>query len=939
MAQPVMWGRDDSIDRVARSRAPLLLVTGDSGIGKSALIAHAADRCSGDGLANAPVRILHSETASRAVLRALAVVAADVAATADIADVMRGLLNSASRLADRYGNQLPQVLAMTALGFVKAQLGDQVAAVAEDFLAEARQNSPAGVASAVSAEVDPLASEVIVGFTVQLLSFAQGRRMRLFLDGGERLGEHDRKILADLAVSLPDQVHLIVAHRTSSRDELAMVAELDQVGPQVARLELSPLAASDVGAWLGTEGLDSNLAVSALRRTGGYPLHVADLIHHLHQGGTVATAPLHDSFIQAANASWHSLNDKDRRSAARLAVLSDPLEGDYAALLDAAADPVSLEENLSAARIFSVDVGGRLWFHEERRAGILKSIASGERAAYHKAAADFIWSSIQDSATSTLLSELSIQVEGAASLLDENQDLATVVKLSDLELSVLAALIELAEPSNEFAVDGQPLLQHWRQRWQRAGDPVAALESLKGKSFIVLAQNDRAAVAIPLLAGMVQGTVIGLIVRRLALSPIQALGSQVFEAALRVPLGHFDVGTHGSGDPNAAYLSQAVAEGAVENDELLGLFGLARFDSTPMFFAAAYETEARLESALKATRGLAVDLLGKRLEVERVEEYPLDRQPDLFLLAAEFVMGSSPIVRPGGRFEVDLPAPMQIEDWLRARVETIGVMRGLASPEEQLALDLLRPWGLMWELDESDYIELSVRGGDEAATRLALPPGAKAHPFRLLSDPFALFRLGSLAQLPQTAEIRQVSTGQPNLHVDPVLLELGRITNRLVAFNRLQPRLLFALDPEDLQEEIGEAQTTAMERGRRLASLVRLGGVWVEPPPPTLTCVLVLLDPPNPGLVADARGLVLVKRLQGRVDDDEVRVHVTLGSPGGASWIASVAIPPEFDFEQAFGTPAEPDQAFSSVSTLHVGLANLLGFRREDVTFAWPDEI
>jgi hypothetical protein len=102
-----IYGREDSISALTRSRAPVTLVPGDSGVGKSAVLA-AAQQASEDALAPPPLTIPYSGGAlQQALLKALGEAVSDyVTAQGRVREVAGHIVAVADRLAGihRSGN-------------------------------------------------------------------------------------------------------------------------------------------------------------------------------------------------------------------------------------------------------------------------------------------------------------------------------------------------------------------------------------------------------------------------------------------------------------------------------------------------------------------------------------------------------------------------------------------------------------------------------------------------------------------------------------------------------------------------------------------------------------------------------------------------------------------------------------------------------------------
>src|SRR5207249_2207442 len=122
-----------------------------------------------------------------------------------------------------------------------------------------------------------------------------GEDLLLALDAGERLGRDGIRLLADIAGELPDRVRIRIAIADYTADlerELAFLETVEAVAVQ----QLRGLTVDEVGEWLDAASLDRAMAEAAQRVTGGYALHVGDLVRNLQLGGRIEEAPLSQQF-------------------------------------------------------------------------------------------------------------------------------------------------------------------------------------------------------------------------------------------------------------------------------------------------------------------------------------------------------------------------------------------------------------------------------------------------------------------------------------------------------------------------------------------------------------------------------------------------------------------------------------------------------------------
>lgn len=166
-----LMGRKEVLSQIAGSKAPITLLAGDSGIGKSALLEEEpAD--TELTLSSVPITVGYTRAAVHAVLSALAEVAHRLSLEVDATLIARTWVEASKNLASKYAQDLPRVLGAAMLGFLKARIGTAGGKILDDFVSEVRKSSPVGISAAITGQLDPLASDIIADFAEALLSVA-----------------------------------------------------------------------------------------------------------------------------------------------------------------------------------------------------------------------------------------------------------------------------------------------------------------------------------------------------------------------------------------------------------------------------------------------------------------------------------------------------------------------------------------------------------------------------------------------------------------------------------------------------------------------------------------------------------------------------------------------------------------------------------------------
>ena len=461
-----MYGRDEEIERLARSAAPITLLTGDSGVGKSTVL-EAAQAATETALAPMPRRVAAAGGVLQStLLSALGdALAEDIQERGRVAEIGRLLAATAEALVEAKGQEVARVVGQELLAIVRGRLGPDVGNAVVEYGKALKETADERLAMRLQAALDRTAVETVIEFGNAIAEQSVQGAVVLALDAGERLPTADLGLLADLAEGFLKTVHLRIAMADDGDERRAAVERLLALNREIVEIPLHGIRLGAVRRWLEDEGLDSALAERVGRATAGYGLHVGDLIAHLHQGGEPDDAPLHQQLARRTDDAWRGLSVDVASVARRLCVLIDPLpHNSTLALLGInAATWGKISGRLQCARIFSVHVDGQAWFHDERRRYILSAkLSDEERAEACTNAVPYVRALVVEGLAQRS-AELADLVAGSPSLLDADEQVAGVVALGADEIAVAAALVELMEPEMRLpAVGGDELLRHAR---------------------------------------------------------------------------------------------------------------------------------------------------------------------------------------------------------------------------------------------------------------------------------------------------------------------------------------------------------------------------------------------------------------------------------------------------------------------------------------------
>ena len=380
-------------------------------------------------------------------------------------------------------------------------------------MADAKASIDEALDRRIAAARVPSAAEELLRLADELRDLAGQRDVVLALDRLEGLPEGDVRILADMARIAPAGVCIRGAVMDTSPEGRAVIDLLRSGrGQDVAFEEVRPLGVEGVRLWAEVASLDSALVPDLLTATGGYPLHLGDAMLHLRQGGGLHDLTVNRDFGAAIDRAWHELDPDCRQVARQLVALDRPPP------LGAMLDVLGLSEavwwdaaaQLQEARIFTQLVDDLPWFHEQRRRWLLGRLPEAERRSHASRLVPAIVGLLPAPAGWQYTTALAGLLEMAGAEV-ESVRLRAVVTLDRTQLAIMGALLELGEPSDDWAVDAQAALDHARHHFGAEGDLVADLQALEQADFVAVASNERAAVAVPVLDRPLAAAIAGLV--------------------------------------------------------------------------------------------------------------------------------------------------------------------------------------------------------------------------------------------------------------------------------------------------------------------------------------------------------------------------------------------------------------------------------------------
>jgi hypothetical protein len=772
------------------ARIPLLLLRGDSGIGKSALLAEAQVRTN-DALAPEPVEAFASDGAvQQAILDSLGSALVTLLSEEPWRESRPLVLDCLRRLVSKGASEAGAIAAQVVLGRLRERLGDRTVELLGEVWEEARAASSDALANRIADARDPGFTSIITELSSELLSISGRTYFIMALDRVELLPEGDVRLLADTARRLPEGVLIRAAVLDTSPRGADIVSLLRTAGDgAISVIEVRPLDEAGVRAMLADADLDQALAPGLLRLTGGYPLHLGDAVLHLQRGGGVHNLPPDLDFGIIIEQGWAAVDSPVRQIARQLCLLDQPPPLGALRQITGLSDAEwwDAADRLRAIRVFTQVVDETPWFHEHRRRLLISRLTTTERRSSAARLVPVLIKLLSEPTGwrySTTIGDLICDAGPAI----EDVGLRNIAFLDDSELAVAGALLELYEPSRP-ALDAQEVLQHARHHFPVVTDTVAALDRLSSLGLVAVSANDWVAAAVPILTIATAAAIAGRCQRQFGRTPVLGLASAIWATRLAPLAAPFEIAIYGIGSPRPGVLAHDAHMAAVRSSGRIGrgfqgciAFGEHR--ATPVY-AVATTMPDQVTRLSGAWRDAEVELAGGTFAIGDILEYPAPRlRTQRWALAADDLLGKAPFGEDAGlELEVELELISRAREAIRERM----------TRTEQLATGLTTSMHyFFWEKDGRRVL-LQVRGMTSGVTRID-EPARWTH-----NDPYRFLRLAEAIGLPREASISHVTMGGRGDRKHPFRKLGSDLAATIGEYNREQPRVSLDLTPGRLE--------------------------------------------------------------------------------------------------------------------------------------------
>lgn len=929
-----------------QAEEPVLLITGDSGVGKSALLAEILDQGLARGrVATLPARLQFRPGAlQQALLEQLATItAALVSESSMVRRAGQLIVAAAKQVARDRGHELAVAIGKEMLSIVRARLGDDLGNALGEFIRALAVQEEQSLLAQLRAAADPDAMLTLVSFATQVAALADDAEVVLGIDDADRLSDPDLRQLADLVNMLPEHVRVCAGHLSATGAQQERITLLREAGAR--ELSVTGLDEQAVAAWLAAKQLDRRIAARLRQLTGGYPLFIDDALAALARGGTLGDVTPSERFASNTQDALRQLDRGTARAARMLAAYADPPPQDRL-LAVVGVDEfgwAEMSERLVRSRLFATTVDGRPWFHELRRRAMWNGLNSAERAS----AADWALADLLDRHDQTGDPEalVSIALIAADSEQAQSDPMALyALAASPEEVAVAAAVLEIAEgvgagPHPEAPlVMGDSLLVYTWEIFRSDGDLLAALRRLADHGLVTVISNEFASVVFPCFTRLAAILMAGRAGAELGRLPIPRLASSVFRAVVAPRLGQFQAARHGLGTTTIADLSAELPSVGRSADNVV-VVPVQRLPAVlvrglvagqPFYLAATFADTAQREQAAARLTGVTEPFLNDRVIITDVVQHPQARVP-----ARRFLQAISRILSVSVNLEfprLQLDTPLELAEVAQRRADTLRRVRSLCSQVERYALGLEEPIRLAFASRDGASIIAEILGGEDGTIRLGTLPVISMFG----NDPYERYVIREQLGLSWNQRVGRIEGhgGQP-IPVDPVVETLAALSKKAEIFNSRQPRLELPMQAPLLQALLAKAEQRCFDDATALYTALTFSAI-THLPQPISTLLAVCPDIPEYGFAPGAHALAGIAVLDSAGDANSVRVHVSSPATERPDYEqVKQAFREGFAFELPAHGPShaipELNLIYSTYGPADSVLARLLGHRRDDI--------
>ncbi|OZD68907.1 hypothetical protein CH263_08385 [Rhodococcus sp. 06-1059B-a] len=826
----------------------MLVLTGDTGTGKTALLAaHQNARSESATVAPQPATCTWDSGALQvAVLDALTSALSEATADAAMWRQIQSRLETASKqMAIEVGKSLAKAVVQELMAQVKARLGEHAGEGITAFVKGLRHDTTADLRRDLKTRSDANMVRFLAR-TCDEVAAALDCELIIAIDECQRLSDNDQRAIASLALDPPTRARFVLAWSSAGNHPRDGLTRLREAG--CGEIVVGGLKRADVETMLKRARVDTTHTDNVLFLSSGFPLIIEGLIGQLRSGGTLDEYTPPSAFVLSLEHALGRLTPEAQVAARQLSVFelppTEPAIADYLSIT--ATQWGVLRSSFERENILSVNRNGQLWFHQARRSHLWNTMLSdAERYEIGQPAYQTLLSELLDTTTGStgLMVPIARTARYARASQADNPPLAQILDLDRPQLAVLAAIIELeitgasGEASSAWTPPEPALIYAHNVFGADRGDALAALPELLERDLIrtldaAVKSNADPRVTVTLdddpddecrivLYGRIQDalgkSVIPQITDRVVHEQYEALrleASLVLSDPGRTDTLKLVELANGRPLYRVNFLTGAVSP-------MLALH--IDYGGHPISLSAIFNSTADRELAKTAALTVNSEAYGRRVKTTGVFEDQSTTIPSQRLLSTVYLATGRPVeaTRHGKWWMRNPGPPLPIREYAQRRASFIDILRNNVSEIEReiYALDEARGYAVAHAPDGS-YWFVELRGTSQVteltATQLALLQGNQPFRFAQLEHHLAL-RPGQ-----RSHDITQ--RVQPEgLIDDPVVNLLEDLWTDARLYNRNQPKHRVEMEPDALTRAVREAHTRDADLARTLSERITIG--------------------------------------------------------------------------------------------------------------------
>lgn len=927
MSREGLWGRTGDLAPIRATDEGVVLVVGDSGIGKSELLAELGHGWGPTDLVAFPSVLGQLQGSLQAGIADAISGCLVGLADADpnlVRKVWHGITKIVDKASSAGAKEAMGLLLARVFKGIESKLGPEAASSARAMLKDVLISSEDDLHARLRAISSPDLGTILLALISEVSSLASSRVILLF-DRGELLADLDLALLGELASRSTDAFLLVVTMNSHSPGLSPKLATLET--RDATRYDLAPLTSDQIHQWLRTEGIPQSEWAAISRRSAGYPFFIAELIAMSRDGKLGGPLGGPNGFDALLMESWRSLAPTQQSMAMRLACFPDPPSQELISALTGgdelqwATDRLSLRDS----RVFVKRPDGTLWFHDRRRDFIWTRLMEPDDRA---AVADAVIHELRKVASLATLNVEWLLVAlpgilraGGPEVVNDDY-LVELPKASPEELAIMFALVELREPgaAEGQAVETNAVVRHALSRLGLPSDPVKALETAASRGFVISRSDQSASVTVAIVPSILSlAALMAEMAFILGRTPTPSMGSASFDLFIRPLAGNFLLASISVGEGSLRTHRDALVElqrrsTGSHNVLVMPSLGIVyRVDdqavtATIVFANAADRTAAKHTILNSQTAGVESDV-----EVIVVRELPPARVTLARLVRILKDQSGDPVTM----------SPIQR---VRERVRLADAIGNVLRPDEASAVDWFEPLSVVVdEGQDAGWSEVRLRGGPAATV---VETSATAH-LDLWGDPLIELKLRRDGYIlpTQRVEAWAIHAGSPLSPAEPPLKEVAdELEKRTKAYNDRLARIPIPVTEDELERMLASSLRTEEELTRTLVGNGVIAAPLVEDP----TSLYVYIQPSTDGPMFDDWRASTYEFRDGK---GEVRVRVLGATDPMPEYLLTSTE------AAAHNLPSPELQIAASMGYADHILASLLGLEFNDITLPRPSQL